>query len=105
MSSPSRKKRRSAPEGTTPSRAHAPEPKLPHERDESSDPGASVNEDTKKMGAQAAQDVARGLVDTDIGPVLEKLDAEHFSPPATAPRTGTPKRKDPPPLRSDPLDP
>jgi hypothetical protein len=76
--------RRGAPAVTTPSRAYKREPRLPHERDESSEPGAPVNEDARKVGAQAARDVARGLVDTDIGPVLERVDAEHFSPRSPA---------------------
>jgi len=75
----------SSPAVTTTSRAQRVEPKLPHERDESSDPGAPVNEDATRVGRQAARDLARGLVDTGLGPVLQKLDAEHFSPPDDVP--------------------
>lgn len=75
------------PETTTPSRGNQREPKLPHERDQSSEPQAPVNEDARKVGEQAARDVERGLVDTDRGPVVERLNAEHFSPAAKrAPR-------------------
>jgi hypothetical protein len=72
--------RRAAADATTPSRANQREPRLPHERDQSSDPQAPVNEDAREVGEQAARDVERGLVDTDRGPVLDKLNAEHFSP-------------------------
>jgi hypothetical protein len=74
--------RRPAPDATTPSRANQREPRLPHERDQSSDSQAPVIEETRKVGEQAARDVKRGLVDTDRGPVLEKLNAEHFTPAA-----------------------
>lgn len=67
---------------TTASRGGKREPRLPHERDESSAPAAPVNDDTKAVGQQAAADLKRGLVDTDIGPVLERLDANHFATPA-----------------------
>jgi hypothetical protein len=75
------------PQVTTPSRRNRREPRLPHERDESSDPGAPVQDETRKLGRQAASDIERGLVDTDRGPVLERLNAEHFTPAARrAPR-------------------
>jgi hypothetical protein len=70
------------PDGTTASRANQSEPRLPHEHDQSSEPQAPVNEEARKMGQQAARDVERGLVDTDRGPVLDKLNAEHFTPAA-----------------------
>ena len=73
---------RPAPDMTTPSRANRREPRLPHERDQSSEPLAPVNEDARKVGQQAARDIERGLVDTDRGPVLDKLNAEHFTPAA-----------------------
>jgi hypothetical protein len=74
--------RRPAPDVTTPSRANRREPRLPHERDQSSEPQAPVIEETRQVGEQAARDVERGLVDTDRGPVLDKLNAEHFTPAA-----------------------
>ncbi len=74
-------RRRATPAVTTPSRANRREPRLPHERDESNDdPAAPVNPDIQAVGRQAASDVARGLVDTDRGPVLEQLSREHFTP-------------------------
>jgi hypothetical protein len=39
-----------------------------------------VIDETRTLGKQAARDVERGLVDTDRGPVLERLSAEHFAP-------------------------
>ena len=75
-------KQRSAPDVTTPSRGNRREPRLPHERDQSSEPQAPVNEEARELGEQAARDVERGLVDTDRGPVLDKLNAEHFTPAA-----------------------
>jgi hypothetical protein len=72
---------RTPPAVTTPSRANQREPRLPHERDESSDnPQEAMNPSVKKVGRQAARDLDRGLVDTDRGPVLERLSAEHFKP-------------------------
>jgi hypothetical protein len=73
---------RPAPDKTTPSRANQREPRLPHERDQSSEPQAPVIEETRNVGEQAARDVERGLVDTDRGAVVEKLSAEHFTPAA-----------------------
>lgn len=70
------------PDVTTPSRGNRREPRLPHERDQSSEPQAPVNEDARKVGEQAARDLDRGLVDTDRGPVVERLNAEHFTPAA-----------------------
>ena len=50
-------------------RGETPEPRLPHERDESADQqGASAGE----IGRQAKDDLDRGLTDTDRGPVLER---------------------------------
>lgn len=74
--------RRALPAVTTPSRANRREPRLPHERDQSSEQQAPITEETRKLGEQAANDVERGLVDTDRGPVLERLSAEHFTPTA-----------------------
>lgn len=103
MQPPAKKgvKSRPLPSATTPSRAQHVEPRLPHERDESSEPGAPINEDAKRVGKQAARDVARGLVDTGLGPVLQKLSAEHFGPPGTAaesagvaPKAKAPRRRE-----------
>jgi hypothetical protein len=65
---------------TASSRAARREPRLPHERDQSSDPQTPVIDETRTLGKQAARDVEHGLVDTDRGPVLERLSAEHFAP-------------------------
>lgn len=73
---------RPLPDVTTPSRGKRRGPRLPHERDQSSQPQAPVNEDARKVGEQAARDLDRGLVDTDRGPVVERLNAEHFTPAA-----------------------
>ncbi len=74
--------RRDPPDKTTAARANQREPRLPHERDQSSEPQAPVNEDARKVGEQAARDIDAGLVDTDRGPVVERLSAEHFTPAA-----------------------
>jgi hypothetical protein len=74
--------RRDPPDKTTAARGNRREPRLPHERDQSSEPQAPVNEDARKVGEQAARDVEAGLVDTDRGPVLEQLSTEHFTPAA-----------------------
>jgi hypothetical protein len=74
--------RRTPPAVTTPSRANRREPRLPHERYQSSEPQAPVIEETRKVGEQAARDIESGMVDTDRGPVLERLNAEHFTPAA-----------------------
>jgi hypothetical protein len=54
---------------TTPSIEGEPAPRLPHERDESSDSQQSGPRDVIR---QAHDDVERGLVDTDRGPPLEE---------------------------------
>lgn len=46
------------------------EPRLPHERDESADSANTRNDDQRTLAHQAAADVARGIVDTDVGPPL-----------------------------------
>ena len=48
-------------------------PRLPHERDESSDSQEVTKEPTtQRMGELAHADLERGLVDTDRRPVLDK---------------------------------
>jgi hypothetical protein len=54
---------------TTSRRAGAPQPQLPHERDESAD-GQQHTADPRAR--QAADDVAAGRVDTDRGPVADR---------------------------------
>ncbi|MBI2768184.1 MAG: hypothetical protein HYX47_01065 [Burkholderiales bacterium] len=46
-------------------------PRLPHERDESADSQESVEPSGRRVGGQAREDVERGVVDTDRGPVLD----------------------------------
>lgn len=47
-------------------------PRMPHERDESADSQQSSEPSARSVGKQAHKDLARGLVDTDKGPVLEE---------------------------------
>lgn len=47
-------------------------PRLPHERDESAQSQASAEPSGRRMGQAAYDDLERGLVDTDKGPVLDK---------------------------------
>lgn len=46
-------------------------PRTPNERDESADSQAAQEPSGARMGRQASEDVERGLVDTDTGPVLD----------------------------------
>jgi hypothetical protein len=47
-------------------------PRTPSERDESADSQAAQEPSAARVGQQARQDVERGLVDTDKGPVLDQ---------------------------------
>jgi hypothetical protein len=47
-------------------------PRMPHERDESADSQAAQEPSGERVGRQAREDVERGLVDTDQGPVLDQ---------------------------------
>ena len=47
-------------------------PRMPHERDESADSQAARESSGERVGGQAREDVERGLVDTDKGPVLDQ---------------------------------
>jgi hypothetical protein len=50
------------------------QPRLPHERDESSDSQtAAPAEGGGQPGRQAYEDLQRGVVDTDRGPLLDRL--------------------------------
>ena len=46
-------------------------PRTPNERDESADSQGAQEASAQRIGRQAQQDVERGLVDTDKGPVLD----------------------------------
>ena len=50
-------------------REENPEPRLPHEHDESADSQDGV---PTEVGQQAKEDLDRGLTDTDRGPVLDE---------------------------------
>jgi hypothetical protein len=70
---------RTPPPTAAPKRARWREPRLPHEHDQSSDEQTPMTEEALKVGRQAARDLENGLVDTDRGPALERLSAEHFN--------------------------
>ena len=52
--------------------AQQPQPRQADERDESSDSQAAGQPSQRQMGKIAQQDLERGLVDTDKGPVIDK---------------------------------
>lgn len=58
---------------TTPAQGGTQEkvPRMPHERDESSDSQAAQEPSSQRLGEQARQDVERGLVDTSKGEATE----------------------------------
>jgi hypothetical protein len=47
-------------------------PRMPHERDESAGSQAPAEPSARRVGQVAHDDLERGLVDTDKGPVLDK---------------------------------
>ena len=47
-------------------------PRTPNERDESADSQAGQEPSAARIGRQASEDLERGLVDTDKGPVLDQ---------------------------------
>jgi hypothetical protein len=47
-------------------------PRMPHERDESADSQASDEPSARRIGQMAHEDIERGVVDTDKGPVLDQ---------------------------------
>ena len=53
-------------------------PRLPHEHDQSSDSQESQGGEPPEIGKRAHDDVERGVVDTDRGPVIERLNREKF---------------------------
>ena len=50
-----------------------PVPKLPHEHDQSSDSQQNQDGTAPKVGRQALEDIERGVVDTDRGPVADRV--------------------------------
>jgi len=55
-------------------------PRLPHEHDQSSDSQETQDGVPTKVGRQAAEDVERGLVDTDRGPVTDRVYNDKVKP-------------------------
>jgi hypothetical protein len=72
---------------TLPSRNEQPEPRLPHERDESSDSHPGTEDERIK---QAARDLANGQQDTGRSPVVTKLARQEF-PSQSEEQQGTKK--------------
>jgi hypothetical protein len=54
-------------------RRQPPAPRLPHERDESADSQRNSEPSAPRMAEAAREDVERGRVDTDKGPVLDQV--------------------------------
>ena len=48
-------------------------PQLPHERDQSSDSQQNVDGTAPEVGRQALEDIESGKVDTDRGPVADRV--------------------------------
>jgi hypothetical protein len=48
-------------------------PRLPHEHDQSADSQKHADGGAPRVGRQALEDIERGLVDTDRGPVTDRL--------------------------------
>ena len=48
-------------------------PRLPHEHDQSSDSQQNQDGTAPRVGRQAFNDVERGVVDTDRGPVTDRV--------------------------------
>ena len=76
---------------TTPQVHGEVSPRLPHERDESSDSQTSA---PRAVMLQAHEDLERGLVDTDRGAMVDALYKEQVRPPGDATRDrGAPAHK------------
>ncbi|MBC7995679.1 MAG: hypothetical protein H7Z15_20815 [Rhizobacter sp.] len=69
---------------TSPSIHDKPVPRLPHERDESSD--SQISEEVQPIIQQAHDDVMAGRVDTDRGVPMEKAYQRQKEPAAPIPR-------------------
>ena len=48
-------------------------PRLPHERDESSDSQQTQDAQPSEVGRKGHDDIERGVVDTDRGPVTDRV--------------------------------
>ncbi|MBU1360074.1 MAG: hypothetical protein KKC79_17700 [Gammaproteobacteria bacterium] len=55
-------------------------PRLPHEHDQSTDSQGSQQAQQQRMGQQAKKDVDSGMVDTDRGPVTDKVYNDKVKP-------------------------
>ena len=55
-------------------------PRLPHERDAAADSQTPVPGPVNDVGAQAHEDLERGLQDTDRGPVIDEVYRERVKP-------------------------
>jgi hypothetical protein len=55
-------------------------PRLPHERDQSSDSQQNQDGSAPRVGKQAFNDVERGVVDTDRGPVADRVYNDKVKP-------------------------
>ena len=55
-------------------------PRLPHEHDQSSDSQKSADGAPPRVGRQAHEDLERGLVDTDKGPVTDRVYNDKLKP-------------------------
>lgn len=74
---------------TTPQVNGSPTPRLPHEHDESSD---SQTSPPRAVIQQAHKDLQRGLVDTDRGPLMDKLYKKQVQPAdGSTPHHGAPE--------------
>jgi hypothetical protein len=73
---------------TTPHLNEGLAPRMPHERDESSDSQAAA---PQPIIEQARRDVERGLVDTDRGPVLDDLYENDLRPQTEEGRAAEPR--------------
>jgi len=71
-------------------REQTPEPRLPHDRDESADSQQQAAPDA--MARKAHDDAKAGRVDTDRGPVLEELNRRLPSQQTPAPKRRAPRR-------------
>jgi hypothetical protein len=47
-------------------------PRMPHERDESADSQVASEPSAQRMARAAQEDIERGVVDTDKGPVMDE---------------------------------
>lgn len=73
-----------------PGPAQEQRPRMPHERDESVDSQEAGEPSGQRMGKMAHDDLARGLVDTDKGPVLDETYEKLRKNPARSGRKFSP---------------